>query len=231
MVLDISDEASRTLLDMAVHRTFHASPQRFVVANMDKSEFESSGSAWKSLTEEVWGVQADPNDVKLGELQGSAPSPFVDELRQLAELLAAEAGIPPTYLGLSYSNPSSADAIRAGEARLVRRVERHQVAFGSSWLEVARLAVLVRDGELSSGGFDAVHMLWRDAATPTRAAAADEVTKLVGGGILPATSSLTLSRLGFTPAEQATLAQEREAEGVTGLDALAAAIDRQVSAA
>lgn len=229
MVLDLSDEASRTLLDMAVHRTFHASPQRYVIANIDQDEFEQTGASWKALTEEVWGLNASPSDVKLGEFSGVQPLPFTTELQQLTELLAAEAGIPVSYLGITSSNPSSADAIRAGEARLVKRAERHQTAFGASWVEVARMALLARDGAIPED-FRRVYALWRDAATPTRAAAADEVSKLVGAGILPAGSSITMTRLGFTPAQQAVLRAEREADpGDMAL--LAAAIDRQASSA
>ena len=228
MVLDLSDEASRALLDMAVHRTFHASPQRYVIANMDEQDFKDSANGWKALTSEVWGMQADPNDVRIGELNGVTPSPFTAELQQLVEMLAAEAGIPVSYLGISSANPSSADAIRAGEARLVKRAERHQSNFGSSWLEVARLALLVRDGSVPDS-FSRVQSLWRDAATPTRAAAADEVAKLVGANILPATSSITLSRLGFTPSQQATLAQERENMPADGITLLAGLMDRQTA--
>lgn len=226
MVLDLSDEASRTLLDMAVHRTFHASPQRYVIANIDEQDFKDSAAGWRALTSEVWGMQANPDEVRIGELNGVTPSPFTAELAQLVELLAAEAGIPVSYLGVTSANPSSADAIRAGEARLVKRAERHQSNFGASWLEVARLALLCRDGALPDG-VESVHVVWRDAATPTRAAAADEVTKLVGANILPATSSITLSRLGFTPSQQATLARERENAPADGLALLADAVGRQ----
>lgn len=226
MVLDLSDEASRTLLDMAVNRTFHASPQRYVIANVDEDEFQDKTRGWKALTSELWGMNADPNDVKLGEFQGTQPTPFVQELQQLTEMLAAESGIPVNYLGLMASNPASADAIRAGEARLVKRAERHQSIFGASWLEVARLLLMER-GVYSADDFAGVHCVWRDAATPTRAAAADEVTKLVGANILPATSSLTLSRLGFTPEQQAVLAAEREQAPADPLSQLADSIGRQ----
>lgn len=231
MVLDLTDEASRALLDMAVHRTFHASPQRYVIANLDKDEFQSSGAAWKALTDEVWGVRADPSEVKLGELQGTTPSSFVQELQQLTEMLAAEAGIPVSYLGLMGSNPASADAIRAGEARLVKRAERHQGAFGASWMEVARMIVLARDKVLPANGLFQVHPVWRDAATPTRAAAADEAAKLVGAGILQPDSSIVLSRLGFTPQQQAVIKAENEAaKPVDSMGVLADAITQQVGA-
>lgn len=225
MVLDLSDEASRTLLDMAVHRTFHSSPQRYVIANIDEQDFKDGASGWKALSSEVWGVQADPADVKLGEFNGVTPSPYTVELQQLVELLAAEAGIPVSYLGVTSANPSSADAIRAGEARLVKRAERHQSNFGASWLEVARLACMVGSGQVPNG-FSNVHVVWRDAATPTRAAAADEVTKLVGAGILPASSSITLSRLGFTPSQQSVLASE-QAANPDSMTLLAQALGRQ----
>src|SRR5699024_8451571 len=65
---------------------------------------------------------------------------------------------------------------------------------------------------------------WRDAATPTRAAAADETAKYVGAGILPPDSSVTYDRMGLSPAEQRQLRSDlRRSGGVANMiDALSA---------
>jgi hypothetical protein len=69
---------------------------------------------------------------------------------------------------------------------------------------VGRLALLVRDGAVPDTFETAVNNRWRDPATPTRAAAADEALKLTSGDnpILPPDSSVTYDRIGLTPAEQ-----------------------------
>jgi hypothetical protein len=96
------------------------------------------------------------------------------------------------------------------EARLVKRAERRQKQFGRTWSEVAKLALLVRDGVLPDG-IDEVRPIWRDAATPTRAASADEAVKLIQAGVLLPNSEVTRNRLGFTESDKVILRAEQRA--------------------
>lgn len=202
-----TDAAARTLLGLEVNREFYNSPQR-VGLNIDEKMFQDEAgnpvSQWTSIQGRLWMVP--PNDDGLPEpdvkqFAPASPAPYIDQIKGYATLLAAEAGIPPAYLGFQTDNPASADAIRAGEARLVKRAERRQTVFGRAWLEVGRLALLVRDGAVPAD-YSTVSTRWRDASTPTRAAAADEATKLVAANILPPDSSVTYDRIGLTPGEQ-----------------------------
>jgi hypothetical protein len=210
-----TDAAARTLLGLEVNREFYNAPQR-IGLNVDESMFQDAAgnpvSAWTSIMGRVWNIP--PNDAGEAEpdvkqFPPNSPAPYIDQVRGYAQLLAAEAGIPGAYLGFQTDNPSSADAIRAGEARLVKRAERRQTVFGRAWMEVARLALLIRDGVVP-GDFDtAVSTRWRDAATPTRAASADEATKLISAGVLPADSTVTYDRVGLSPAEQRQVASDK----------------------
>lgn len=211
----LSDAAMRTLLGMEVNREFYSAPQR-VALNVDESMFRDAAgnpvSQWTSIQGRVWAIPANDDGgaaPSVQQFQPASPAPYLDMVRGLAQLLAAEAGIPAAYLGFSTDNPASADAIRAGEARLVKRAERRQATFSRAWLEVARLALLVRDGVIPDA-ISAVSCRWRDASTPTRAAAADEVTKLVASGIIPAGSRVAMDRVGLGPAEQRQVEADRE---------------------
>ena len=215
-----TDAAARTLLGLEVNREFYNAPQR-IGLNIDERAFEDETGApvspWTAIMGRVWNVP--PNDEGMAEpdvkqFSPSSPAPYIDQVKGYATLLAAEAGIPPAYLGFQTDNPASADAIRAGEARLVKRAERRQTMFGRSWLEVGRLALLVRDGVVPPE-YATVTTRWRDAATPTRAAAADEATKLVAADILPPSSSVTYDRIGLTPGEQRQVeADKRRSQGM-----------------
>jgi hypothetical protein len=135
--------------------------------------------------------------------------------------------MPSSYLGFVTDNPSSADAIRAGEARLVKRAERRQAVFGAAWSEVMRLALLIRDKELPPV---APKPLWRDASTPTRAAAADEAVKLVAAGILPPESDVALERLGFSELDRSRIqADRRRTAGRGVLQSLTAVTDEALT--
>lgn len=225
-----TDAACRTLLGLEINREFYNAPQR-IGLNISDEDFEnpdgSPASPWTAIMGRVWNVP--PNDEgmpepKVLQFDPSSPAPYIDQVKGYATLLAAEAGIPPTYLGFETGNPASADAIRAGEARLVKRAERRQVAFGRAWLEVGRLALLVRDGSVPDE-FSSLGTRWRDAATPTRAAAADEALKLTSGDnpILPPNSSVTYDRIGLSPAEQRQVEiDRRRMQGRSILDQIAA---------
>ena len=135
--------------------------------------------------------------------------PHSEMLRTIGLMVSSELSIPVSYLGIIHDNPASADAIMAGEARLVKRAERRQVAFGRAWHEVGRLSLLVRDGFFPDDYDTAVTTSWRDANTPTQAASADAAVKLIGAGVLPADSTITYDRIGLTPAEQRIVAADK----------------------
>jgi hypothetical protein len=215
-----TDAASRTLLGLEVNREFYNAPQR-IGLNVDDSMFEDEQgnpiSPWSSIMGRVWNIPSNGEDgpaPDVKQFSPASPAPYIDQVKGYATLLAAEAGIPPAYLGFQTDNPASADAIRAGEARLVKRAERRQASFGRSWLEVGRLALLVRDGEVPPEYDSSMATKWRDPATPTRAAAADEATKLIASGVLPSDSSVTYDRVGLSPAEQRqVVTDKRRASG------------------
>ncbi|MDR1790473.1 MAG: phage portal protein [Propionibacteriaceae bacterium] len=222
-----TDEAARVLLGMAVHREFFQAPQRWALG-VNPEDFDAD--PWKNIMGH-WLALDDADDGRaqpratLGTFDQASPLPFIEQLRALAVQLAAEAGIPTSYLGIETSNPASADAIRAGEARLIKRAERRQAMFSIAWNEVARIALLIRDHQLPDPA-TTISCRWRDAATPTRAASADEASKLVGAGILPANSQIVLDRIGLTPAEQEQVTIER-AGSSDPLSLLAGAIATQ----
>lgn len=247
----LTDAAIRTLLGMEINREFYTSP-KWTALNADPAVFDmgegnsaeqNRRAGWKATQGRLnvippqEDVNGDPVEVRLHEFRPAPPTPYIDQIKAYSQLLAAESGIPAPYLGFVTDNPSSADSIRQQEYRLVKRAERRQKSFGLAWREVAYLALLLRDGSVDPAEFRQVGVKWRDAATPTRAAAADEASKLIGAGVLPPDSSVTYDRVGLSPQEQDQLARDRQRSTVTdlvsGLRSAAAAAqqsDPQVSA-
>ncbi len=226
-----SDAAARTLLGLEVNREFYNAPQRIglnVSDDMFEDEAGNAVSPWTSIMGRVWNIPAneDPDgpqpDVK--QFSPASPAPYLDQVQGYAKRVASEAGIPTTYFGVETANPASADAIRAAESRLVKRAERRQASFGRAWLEVGRLGLLVRDGAIPDTYDTSISTKWRDAATPTRAASADEATKLIASGVLPPDSSVTYDRVGLSPAEQRQV--EADKRRTSGSAALASILER-----
>lgn len=223
-----TDTAVRTLLGMEVNREFYSAPQRYALGVDEGAFVKADGTAvtgWEAVMGRMLALPRDEDGEipQVGQFSPASPAPYLEQVKGLSLLLAAEAALPASYLGFATDNPSSADAIRAQEARLVKRAERRQATFGRGWREVAALMLLIRDGAIPDE-FATVAARWRDAATPTRAASADEAVKLVGAGILPPTSQVTRDRLGLSPQEQRVIERElRRERAQTNVSALAAA--------
>jgi hypothetical protein len=134
-ICDLVDEAARVLLAMGVNREFFSGPQR-VVMGAAPDDIEG----WKTITAALWTIEADEdgNLPKIETFPQVAAGPHIEQLKALATQTASVAGIPETYFGVSATaNPSSADAIRASEVRLIKKAERRCQMLGMAWLNVA----------------------------------------------------------------------------------------------
>lgn len=210
-IVTYTQNAMRTLASAEIAREFFAAPQRYVLGANESFFFDENGetrSAWESYLGRILAIERDGDELPtVGQFSGSSMDPYFNQIRSLSQLVASEAAIPPHYLGFVTDNPTSADAIRQGESRLVKRARRRMAMFGRAWTEVARLAVTIRDGSAPEG-FTSVRPDWESPASPTAAADADRVTKLVGAGILAPRSTVTFNELGFTPETQKQLLAE-----------------------
>jgi len=216
----LTDAAVRTLLGMEVNREFYTTPQRWLMG-ADMSVFTDEDgnkvSAWEAIAGHMLSMPR-PHDDETGEygelptvgqFTAAPPEPYIAQVRAYSMLLAAEVGIPASYLGYATDNPASADAIRAGETRLIQRSIRRQRGFTQGWRRVAYNALLWRDGKVDLDKLAKIEPNWANPATPTPQAAADEATKLIGSGVLLPDSSVTYKRVGLTAIEQEQLSSEK----------------------
>ncbi len=225
-----TDAAVRTLLGMEVTREFFGAPQRWVMG-AKQSDFEDQEgnpvSAWQSYLGKILALQRNEDGElpQVGTFAAGSPQPFVEILRQLAMLVAAESGMSATYLGIVHDNPASADAIRAADVRLEKRAERRQRIFGAAEGRLMRKALWVRDGK--DPGVTP-RPIWRDAGTPTRTAAAQNAVALATAGIIPAQSPVTWEMVGLSETDQQRIAvdirKQRAAEMVGALAAAAQSV-------
>lgn len=212
-VVPLSDAACKVATDMMISAEFHAMPRRVVVGMGEDDQFDQDGrpvSKWAQIAGRIWTIDALPAEVNVQQFAEANLANFHQTLNTLARMVASMSGLPPHFLGYSDANPTSADAIRSAETRLVKRAERRQRAFGGAWEQVMRLALLVADGSLPDG-IDSLETIWRDASTPTIAQKADAVTKLRTAGLI----SLRQARedLGYTQ-EQIALMESDDTRAV-----------------
>lgn len=209
------DSACRTLLGMEVGREFHMAPRRYALGVTEEAFQNPDGtakSAWDAYLNKVWMLERDEEGQlpTLGEFRASDPTGYTKMLDEYRELMCGEMGLPPTMLGLNpQGNPASADAIRTGYEELTSRARMKHVSFSSDHEDLMRIALMIRDGSLPD---DAMRLEtdWRDPAPQTLSGTSDAITKQVSVGSVPATSDVTLKRLGYSAVERARLAQDRE---------------------
>jgi hypothetical protein len=226
-VMRITDEAIRTSLRMEVSAEFYSSPQRYLLGADESAFTNADGSiadAWKSITGHILAVGKDEDgDVPtVGQFQAASMQPHTEMLRTIGAKFSGETNIPLNALGIIHDNPASDAAMHTAYLDLNADAESAHEPFGAAWVDAMRMAVEIRDG--SSDGLELLTTKWRDPSTPTKAAAADAVMKLVSAGVLPADSAVTLEQLGF---DQTTIdritADRRRAQAGDRLTQLVAA--------
>lgn len=188
----ITDQASRVMMCMGATAEMMAVPQRllFGVSGEDLGAQQAPmGDGMGHFDAYLARILAfeDP-DAKAMQFNAAELMNFVSVLRELAKQAAAVTGLPPQYLSTASDNPASAEAIRAGESRLVKNAEGKSRVFGSAWEQAMRVAWMVmHPGKELPAEYHRMEAVWRDPATPTYASKADAVVKLFanGTGIIP----------------------------------------------
>jgi len=227
-IRSLTEDMMRATLGMNVNTMFYSIPQLMILGRGPEAFRDRNGNpvpGWKILAGHALAINKDDQGEtpKVQQLSMASPAPFIEQLREFRLQIASEAGLPAEYMGIQTANTSSADAIRMSESRLVKRTERRQSGFGRSWMEVARLALLVRDGEIPVGFDSDVAPDWMPAATPTRAATADETVKLIGASVFDARSGIVRKRLSLSRAETRLLEEDHRRVASRELLALSAA--------
>src|SRR5699024_24757 len=123
-VIGITDAASRTLTNMQIAQELVAIPQRDVVG-ASAGDFQDEAGRCKRAWEAYIGnlMLVESENAKPGQFPGANLQTFTEVVNLYGRLVCSVSGLPPNFLGFISENPASADAIRAGEARLVKRAE------------------------------------------------------------------------------------------------------------
>jgi hypothetical protein len=215
-ILPLSHAANKIATDLMVAAEFVAIPLRgFLGLGPDALEDENGNkmTAMQAILGRLLmipeGGEAG-STVKQFEFASAQLSNFHSTIDKLASLVASLSGMPPHYLGMTTDNPASADAIRSNEARLVKRAERRQRAFGGSHEQAMRLVRRFQEGDWDPR-LKRLETIWRDASTPTVAQSADAAVKLYNlpQPILPL--RMARQRIGMTQGE-IKLAEDEDAK-------------------
>jgi hypothetical protein len=209
-LLSLSHAANKIATDMMVGAEFHMFPLRalFGVGPDDFKDMQGNRLSGiqmimsRILTVPGGGPGAEP--VTAHEFASSSLTNFHDTIAQLGRLASGLVGVDPSVMGFAAGdNPASADALRAREVRLIKRAERKQRALGGGWERAMQLVRRIQEGDWDPKA-KRLEMIWQDAATPTRAQAADAAAKLVAASLIPVQQGR--EDLGYTPGQQRRMA-------------------------
>jgi hypothetical protein len=206
-ILPLARAANKLATDMMVAAEFIAVPLRGIFG-VGPGDFEdedgNSISPMKALMGRLLTIPDDEKVVREFEFAAAQLSNFHESINQLARLVASLSGLPPHFLGLATDNPPSADAIRSAEARLVKRAERKQRAFGGAYEKAMQISrMLIGDDDPK---WKRLETIWRDASTPTIAQTADAAVKKYTAGIT--TLRQTREDLQYTDAQIERMEQD-----------------------
>ncbi|MDG4857349.1 phage portal protein [Streptomyces sp. T-3] len=205
-VIPVADACCRAITNMQIATEFQAVPQRYILGATPEDFEDADGNkipAWEAYLGRVWALAND--QAKAGQFPAAELRNFTDAITQYGKLAASLQGVPLSYFAAGADNPTSADAIRAEEARLVKACERRQRAFGGPWEQVLRLAVWIAEGGSYPQGAEKLATIWRDPSTPTMAAKADYVSKMVAAQVFP--PAYGPEALGLPVSEQERIAE------------------------
>jgi len=224
-----TDSASRTLLGLEVARELYSVPQR-VLLGATEADFQNSDgtpkAAWETYITKVLALERDDegNLPELKQLPVYDPSVFTKILDWYASAAAGEVAATPQDMGLyTQGNPASAEAVQAGEFRRDRRAINMQQQFEPALVKVAQYAMRFTNRGVLPDDYRRLAVDWSPVSQPIPGVTSDAVSKEIAAGAIPATSDVTLKKLGYSAVDRQRLAQDRdEAQGAQVLQDIAA---------
>lgn len=234
-VMNLQDQATRTLIRLEAHEDIYAIPDLWMLG-ADESIFKNADGSLKQSWQVVMGrIKGIPDDddaqnprADVKQFPASSPEPHLAALNAFAKMFARATSLPDTAVAITdMANPTSAEAYDASQQHLIAEAE----GCTADWAPYLRRAV-VRALAMQNGvGADdippewsTIQPKWRDPRFLSRAAQADAGMKQLS--VIPwlAETEVGLELLGLDPQQIArALADKRRAQAQQRTSLLAAA--------
>lgn len=142
--MDYAKSAMRTVKRMEISAEFYSFPQKWATGlSQDAEDMEP----WKAAMSAMMTFSKDDEggSPSVGQFQIGSMAPHVEQLKSIASMFAGETGLTLDDLGFATSNPSSAEAIKAGHETLRLMATKAQRCFGIGFKNVGYMGVCIRD--------------------------------------------------------------------------------------
>ena len=177
--MDYAKSAMRTIKRSEIAAEFYSFPQKYATGLSQDAEmlnsWQASMSAMLTFTKDDDGERP-----TLGQFQAASFTPHLEQLKAIASMFAGETGLTLDDLGFVTSNPSSAEAIKAGHESLRLTATKAQRCFGVGFKNVGYIGACIRDNKdyLREEIFE-TKALWRPTFEPDAA-----MLSAIGDGVL-----------------------------------------------
>jgi len=142
--MDYAKSAMRTVKRMEISAEFYSFPQKYATGLAQDAE---DMEPWKAAMSAMMTFSKDDegDSPSVGQFQIGSMAPHVEQLKSIASMFAGETGLTLDDLGFATSNPSSAEAIKAGHETLRLMASKAQRCFGIGFKNVGYMGVCIRD--------------------------------------------------------------------------------------
>lgn len=142
--MDYAKSAMRTVKRSEISAEFYSFPQKYATGLSQDAElldsWQASMSAMLTFTKDEDGEKP-----TLGQFQMASFTPHLEQLKATASMFAGETGLTLDDLGFVTSNPSSAEAIKAGHEGLRLAAVKAQRCFSVGFKNVGYIGACMRD--------------------------------------------------------------------------------------
>lgn len=177
--MDYARQAMRTVKRMEISAEFYSFPQKYITGLAQDAEdldkWKSAMSAMLAFTKDDEG-----DSPTVGQFQTGSMAPHVEQIKSIASMFAGETGLTLDDLGFVTSNPSSAEAIKAGHENLRLTATKAQRCFGVGFKNVGFMGACIRDNNayLREEVFE-TEVVWRPTFEPDA-----QMLSAIGDGVL-----------------------------------------------
>lgn len=177
--MDYAKSAMRTVKRAEISAEFYSFPQKYATGLSEDVEMLNSWQA--SMSALLTFTKDDQGDKPtLGQFQMASFTPHFEQLKATASMFAGETGLTLDDLGFNTTNPSSAEAIKAGHETLRLMATKAQRCFGVGFKNVGFMGACIRDNTayLREVVFE-TKVLWKPTFEPDAA-----MLSSIGDGVL-----------------------------------------------
>lgn len=184
--MDYAKSAMRTVKRSEISAEFYSFPQKYATGLSQDAELLDS---WQATMSAMLTFTKDEDGEKptLGQFQMASFTPHVEQLKATASMFAGETGLTLDDLGFVTSNPSSAEAIKAGHEGLRLAAVKAQRCFGVGFKNVGYIGACMRDNrDYQREELFETKVLWKPTFEPDA-----QMLSAIGDGVIKLNQALS----------------------------------------